>query len=390
MESIYNGLPARGVSIRIWPGRYPTPDQMEHYGNHLAPLLVKRLSKNPSLGKGGGLLGDQGQPIDTLLKGEDALQKTELNQGIAYFQLQHMLNTALMDSMRHPLKTERIVMLEPAEMWPMQIVRGQDSSYLVDKQVADFPFKLARAHYLSPEVKKLDAVWAYIDPAAGGANGDETAYAVGGVLGGNVVILEVGGIPGGYELPKLQELANRLGKYPLDGVMIEKNMGHGAFRAVFAPIMVAQHPCKVEEELVTGQKEVRIINILAPVIGRGSLVVSSMVVEQDAADLARYSPATRQSFSFFFQLAHLSAAKNALVHDDRLDAVAGLVNVFLAALAKDQEKDVERLRQEEWRKRMEDPMGRNRYVSGSMPQTQTLLQRRPGGSLLQRRNSRTR
>lgn len=316
MESIYGGLPARGVAIRIWPGRYPTPEQREHYGSHLAPLLASRLERDPSLGKGGGQLGDQGQPIDPVLKDEEALQKTELNQGTAYFQLQHMLNTALMDSMRHPLKTERIVVLEPAEQWPLQIVRGPDISYLVDKQVGDFPFKLARAHYLSPEVRRLQSCWAYIDPAAGGANADETAYAVCGFLNGNVIVLEAGGIPGGYELPKLEELARRIGKYPLDGCRIEKNMGHGAFRAVFAPVLSQVRQCVVDEELVVGQKELRIINILAPVIGRGSLVVSSTVVDNDADDISRYSPQTRLTYSLFFQLAHLSAARNALVHDD--------------------------------------------------------------------------
>lgn len=391
MESIYTSLPARGVTLRIWPGRYPTPEQREHYGAYLAPLIASRLERDPSLATGGGLLGDQGQPVDPVLKNEEALQKTELNQGTAYFQLQHMLNTSLMDSMRHPLKTERIVMLEPAELWPLQIVRGQDASYLEDKQVGDFPFKTARAHYLSPEVSKLQSCWAYIDPAAGGANGDETAYSVVGFLNGNVIVLEVGGIPGGYELPKLQTLAQRLGKYSLDGVRIEKNMGHGAFRAVFAPVMSAVRPCIVDDVLVTGQKETRIINILAPVIGRGSLVMASTVVQNDADDIARYSPQARLSYSLFYQLAHLSAARNALVRDDRLDSLAGAVNIFVEALARDQAKDVERLRQEEWRKQMEDPLGHNRYVSGSMPsQHQSLLQRRSGGNLLQRRNLRNR
>lgn len=31
-ESIYNTLPARGVSIRVWPGRYPTAEQLDNYG----------------------------------------------------------------------------------------------------------------------------------------------------------------------------------------------------------------------------------------------------------------------------------------------------------------------------------------------------------------------
>lgn len=388
MESIYNSLPARGVTVRIWPGRYPTPEQREHYGNKLAPLLVARLERDPSLGKGGGLLGDQGQPIDPVLKSEEALQATELNQGTAYFQLQHMLNTALMDSMRHPLKTERLVVLEPAEVWPLQIVRGPDLSYLVDKQVGDFAFKVARPLYLSPEVAKPQACWAYVDPAAGGANGDETAYAVVAHLNGNIIVLEIGGIPGGYSELTLTELARRLAKYQLDGVRIEKNMGYGAFKAVFAPIMAKHRNCIVDEELVSGQKEVRIINILAPVIGRGSLIFTSTCIENDADDIARYNPQNRLTYSLFYQLAHISAVKDALVHDDRLDALAGAVNIFVEALAKDQAKAVEAQREKEWQEKIKDPLGYNRYGTTVHAKPRSgILSNRPTAGLLSKRNN---
>lgn len=391
MESIYGQLSARGVTVRIWPGRYPTAEQREHYGNRLAPLLASRLERNPSLGTGGGQLGDQGQAIDPVLKDEDALQKTELNQGTPYFQLQHMLNTALMDSMRHPLKTENLVVLSPAEVWPLQIVRGPTVAHLMDRLVGDFPFKVKSTHYISPEVSKVQALWAYIDPAAGGANADETAYVVGGHLNGNIIIMEVGGIPGGYDLVNLEVLATRLAKWPLDGVRIEKNMGHGAFKAVFAPIMSKHRPCMIDEELVTGQKELRIINILAPVIGRGSLVMSDSVFDDDARDIARYNPQTRLTYSLFFQLAHLSATRDCLVHDDRLDALAGLVNIFVEALSKDQAKDVDRLRQEEWKRQTADPLGHNRYGTVIQPTTHnSLLQRRPTSNLLAQRLTRRR
>jgi hypothetical protein len=111
MESIYNTLPGRGVSIRIWPGRYPTPKQRENYGEHLAPYIVRRLEQNPELAFGGGMLGDQGQPIDSVLMDEGVLQKKELDQGTSYFQLQHMLNTKLVDALRYPLKLEQLVVM---------------------------------------------------------------------------------------------------------------------------------------------------------------------------------------------------------------------------------------------------------------------------------------
>jgi hypothetical protein len=391
MESIYNGLAAKGCTIRIWPGRYPTPAQREHYGDKLAPLLTQRLARDPSLGSGGGQLGDQGQATDPILRGEEALQHVELIQDTAYFQLQHMLNTAMSDAMRHPLKTERLVMAAYGAQMPLEFVRGPDSSYLTDKIVGDFSFRVSTALHWSKECAPMQSVWAYVDPAAGGANADETAYAVAGFLNGNIYLLEVGGLPGGYDEFKLTELANRLAKYKLTGICIEKNMGHGAFRAVFEPYARKVLPgVPLSDDLVTGQKEMRIINILAPIIGRGSLAVCDQVFEQDAADIAKYSPNVRLTYSFFYQLAHLSAARNALVHDDRLDAVAGVCNLFVEALAQDQSKKVALLKAKEWEESIKDPLGKNRYGSVKDARPQTLLQRRGQGLLQRRANSRSR
>jgi hypothetical protein len=398
MESIYTTLPARGVTLRIWPGRYPTPEQMEHYGNNLAPIITQRLARDPSLGKGGGMLGDQGQPIDPVLKDEASLQKTEMNQGTAYFQLQHMLNTVLMDSMRHPLKTERLVVLAPNSVMPLEVVRGPDLSYFVPKAVHDFSFNVARPLSVSQETGKFQSLWGYVDPAAGGVNGDEIAYAIGGFLNGNVYLLSAGGLPGGYDLPTLERLAAVLSEYPLDGITIEKNMGHGAFAAVFSPVLrkafAAKNgrECQILEELVSGQKELRIINILAPVIGRGALMVTDNVFEEDSASIARYSPATRLTYSLFYQMAHLSAARNALVHDDRLDALAGLVNVFKQALAKDQAKEVAKLQAKALAELRSDPLGYKRYEE-PVSRGASLLDRRRTAStasqnLLRKRHAR--
>jgi hypothetical protein len=214
-----------------------------------------------------------------------------------------------------------------------------------------------------------------------------------------VFLLSAGGLPGGYDLPTLEKLAQILVQFSLDGVMIEKNMGHGAFAAVFSPIlhkaMTEAHgkQCQVAEELVSGQKELRIINILAPVIGRGALMVTDNVFDEDAATIARYSPATRLTYSLFHQMAHLSAARNALIHDDRLDALAGLVNIFKVALAKDQAKEVAKLQAKALAELRSDPLGYKRYDE-PVSRSASLLDRRRGNSataspnLLRKRNAR--
>lgn len=382
MESIYNSLPARGVVTRIWPGRYPTTAQREHYGASLAPLIASRLQQYPLLATGGGLLGDQGKPVDPELLDEETLQKKERDQGTAYFQLQHMLNTAMMDAMRFPLKAERLTVIEAAGgLFPLTVVRGMVQSALKDYSVHEHAFKLAQPHDISRETAKLQQVVAYIDPAGGGANADETAYAVGGFLNGNVYLLAVGGLPGGYDPDRLDALALRLKPFETIGsgpmvVKIEKNMGFGAFRAVFTPILRKHLPTAgIIDDLVSGNKEARIINTLEPVMGRGSLIVTESAVKHDLETSSLYAPQLRLTYSFFYQLAKISMTRNALIHDDRLDAVEGLVRHFTEALALDQKKQIAALAAKAHAEAISDPLGYNRY-STKPQQRPSMLKRR--------------
>jgi len=346
-DSIYNTLPARGVTVRIWPGRYPTEEQLKNYGDHLAPLLMERIKRDPTLQKGGGLLGTQGKPIDPALLDEEKLQAKELNQGEAYFQLQHMLNTRLTDAQRYPLKPEKLVLVDVNHILaPVQVIRSV-SGAVKDMMAGDFPYKVSLPHSVSPEMAKYELVWAYIDPAAGGANADETAYTVGAFLNGNVYLLAVGAVAGGYDDSKLTELADKLLRFPIAGVTIEKNLGYGAFTHIFTTVLVRKATEKgvpvpsIEDDLVTGMKEARIIETLEPVMGRGSLIVTSEALEEDRLCCARYPSAERQLYSFVYQLAKMQKVRGALVHDDRADAVEGLVRRFQKLLVADQDKQAE-------------------------------------------------
>lgn len=363
-ESIYSTLPGRGVTVRVWPGRYPTPEQRENYGSELAPLLARRLDANPELGRGGGALGDQGQPIEKLGTGwldEENLQAKERDQGETWFQLQHMLNTRLADALRFPIKVDRMVVLDVADKAPLTVVRSVNTSDCEDFNVHGFAYRLRRPMSVSPETATLAQIIAYVDPAGGGANGDETAYAVTAFHNSNVYLLEVGGVPGGYDKDTLKVLAKRLAKWKPSTVVIEKNMGFGAFREVFTPMLHLLHKCAIEDDLVTGQKEKRIIATLEPVIGRGALIVTPGAVEQDKADCARYTPKDRQVYSLFFQLAKLTAERNALVHDDRADALEGGVRYWQKYLAVDQERLAEQERHRAHLEMVSDPLGHHRY-----------------------------
>lgn len=362
MDSVYNTLPASGFEVRIWPGRYPTAKQMENYGDMLAPLLKQRLMQNPMLGIGGGILGDQGQPIDPVLFDEEALQKKELAQGQAFFQLQHMLNTRLSDAQRYPLKTTNLVVMRMAgELFPVEIHRGISDKELKSFKVNQFTFQMATPHSVSQELMKLQGIAMYVDPAGGGKNADETGYAVTGFLNGNIYLLCVGGVPGGYSSEQMEQLSNVAAFWKPSTIIIEKNMGYGAFREVWLPILRKKYDCQVEDDMVHGQKELRIIETLEPVMSRGSLIVSEDVVAMDEDSLTQHSADKRITYSFFHQLSKITRDRGSLRHDDRLDAVEGAVRYWVKHLAVDQEKALARQRQAEHDAFMADPFNRNRY-----------------------------
>ena len=341
-ESVYNDLPAKGVALRVWPGRYPTPKQMAAYGPLLAPLLQQRLRENPGLASGGGADGSQGQPTDPGLKGESVLQRVELQQGTPYFQLQHMLNTALVDEARFPLRTEHAILaagVQPTVV-PKFIRRSVAPQDLTSHSVGSASWKFqSPALPLAPETESVSRIVAYVDPAAGGANGDETAYAVGLICNGTIWVLEIGGLPGGYDLPQLEGLARRLAGLGITQCVVEKNMGHGAFKAVFQPVLariaseLGTPAPGVTDDLVTGRKERRIIATLAPILGRGSLVVTQAALDRDREDCDRYGPVLRTERSVWHQLALMQDTRGAVKHDDRVDALAGLASTFATELA---------------------------------------------------------
>lgn len=369
-ESVYNTLPGRGFTVRVWPGRYPTATELKNYEGVLAPSLLARLEADPSLMTGGGMLGDQGQPTDPQMFDDDKLIAKQLDKGPSDFQLQYMLNTKLLDAMRYPLKLAQCLVLQSTvnDLFPLAITRGIGEAAIRHYTCAGKDVAVAAPHELSSDRAKLVGIHMQIDPAGGGVNGDETGYAVTGYLNGNVYVLAAGGIPGGYELEQMKELASIIKKYRPNVLGIEKNMGNGAFAKVFQPIL--QQAIKddglelrLEEEFVTSQKETRIIGTLEPIIGRGSLIFLESVFLEDDQTTERYQGSTRgrEVYSLFHQLSKITKDRRALAHDDRADALEGSVRHWLQAIAVDQNQAAEKLRAAEYQQWVRDPLQHKRY-----------------------------
>jgi len=340
-ESIYNALPGRGYTLRIWPGRYPTQEQLLNYGDHLSPLILKRLKENPSLQLGGGPLGDQGQPTDPVLLPEAALTKKEIDQGPAYFQLQHMLNTRLMDKDRYPLKSKNLVNMELSlDYAPGKIEWLPDTAKIITIYGLPQKFDLYSPYACSPELYPYEGRMIYVDPAGGGQNGDETVASVTYFLHGYIFLQEQLALPGGFSQEVFQELSELSIKHLVNKIEVEENFGKGMFAQMWRPVLLKTYQDaghsgspQIEDIWETGQKELRIIETLEPVIARHRLIINTEVWHKDIEQVQKYPIDMRSTYTLHHQLSKITRDRNALVHDDRIDSLGGAVRPWKEHIA---------------------------------------------------------
>jgi hypothetical protein len=366
IDSLYNGLPGRGVSIRIWPGRFPTTEELPDYSGFLSPLLTQRILNDPSVQTGGGPTGTRGKPIDPILLDEETLTKKEIDQGASYFQLQHMLSTKLSDKDRYPLKLSQIRFIgfdREEKRGPMTLgfIRGESSEV-----------KLPEGHLIREKMYRVQEVndfaglmgyHMYVDPSGGGKNGDELAYAVTGFLAGRVFLVDVNGRPGGLDDAATDWLTAAAVRWKPKQIDIEQNYGNGALASVWKPKLLKHYQCGIEDVWETGQKELRIIDVLEPIIGAGKFVVSEELIHEDWERCSQYPLQSKGVFSLFWQLARITRDKGSLIHDDRLDAVAGSTRHWAEHVAADSLKAVAAAKQSEYRNLMNNPLGNGRPLN---------------------------
>lgn len=379
-DSCYNSLPSRGFEIRVWPGRYPTKEELPNYLGFIAPALLERIKLNPELQTGGGPSFDRGQVTDPELLDEFTLTAKEIDQGKAYFQLQHMLDTKLMDEDRYPLKCRNLIFMNiPNETAPMTL------KWAATEENRIFPpqgFPLNEEFYKvsgnGDQFGDYSGCVMYVDPAGGGRHGDELAYAVTKFLAGKVFLVDVGGTQGGYTDDKLDFICKVATKWKPNAVLVEENFGAGAFAHVLTPKLFAamkkiNHKCGIEEVWESGQKELRIIDTLEPIISSNRLIVETNLLQQDWTSVQKYPVEKRSSYSFFFQLSRITRDKGALIHDDRLDAVSGSCRYWVDHLAQDSAKMEAKARTDAYNKLMKNPLGDGTPYPGYKPQHKSAL-----------------
>ena len=332
-NTLYRSLESKGYSTTIWPARYPADQKaLEAYGDRLAPMLRNDLMKDN---------GTFWEPTDPVRFSNEDLMERELSYGKAGFAMQFMLNPNLSDAERYPLRLRDLIvgsfsadMAPTSFQWmpnPQNLVTGLPVTGLNGDAYH-------RYHSAGNQSAEYTAKILVVDPSGRGK--DETGWAVLYMLNGYIFLMDAGGYRGGYDKETLQKLANKAKQWKVNEVLVEGNFGDGMYLQLLTPILTATWRCALIETKSKGQKELRICDVLEPVMGSHRLVVNEKVIEDEyrlAHDNYKDDGGieTGSSYSLFYQMTHITRDRGAIKHDDRLDAVSIGVQYFTESMAKD-------------------------------------------------------
>ena len=328
--SLYNELGERGYELRIWPALYPELNKLMSYKGRLASIVTKAMEKDPAL---------IGKPTDPARFDEEDLLERRSSYGRAGFALQFMLDTSLSDAERYPLKVSDLIVqnLGPT-MGHLKMAWAAAPEVCINDlpNVALTGDRFYRPMWHSDDMSEYTGCVMSIDPSGRGK--DETGYAVVKALTGNLFLTEQGGIAGGYEIETLEALAYAAKRNQVKYIIIEANFGDGMFTQLLKPVLNRIYPCTVEEVKHSTQKEARIIDTLEPVMSSHRLIVDQRVIQKD------FDTAKDIKYSLFYQMTRITRDRGALVHDDRLDALAIAVAYWTESMGRDNNKAAQDVR----------------------------------------------
>lgn len=321
-ESIYlRMIKTMGFNCFCWPGRYPTADKRANYilkrdngesVDILALPLAQKLDANPAL---------HWQPTDPRRFTAADLIGREA-KGRSNFMLQFMLDTTLSDAERYPLKqNDLIVFSVNRDKAPLTMAWGRHSDRLnIRDDIPNVGFMgdyFMGPLFVDKEWREYNASVCFVDPSGRGK--DELAWAILKAINGTLYLCHVGAHRGDIN-EGMVKVATDAKAYNVNQIEIEPNFAPGIWISAFQPILSRVWPpvkkgdvggCTViESEWAKGQKEARIIDTLEPVMNSHRLVVDESCARDEV---------------LMYQLTHITRDRGALVHDDRLDAVAGAV-----------------------------------------------------------------
>jgi hypothetical protein len=266
-----------------------------------------------------------------------------------------MLNTEMSDELRHPLKTKNLIV----HNFGLDKASGEITwlpSPEKEIKVAGYSCRpqFYRPFTVSTEMYTFEGKYMYVDTAGGGKNGDETVAWVTYFLHGYVFAAEMLAIPGGFGDEVFEALSKLALKHEVNDIDVEKNFGFGMFANSWRPILHRiykeagkSNAPRIEDVWEAGQKELRIIDTLEPLMARHRLIIQEDMLSYDVESTNKYPFDQRDSYKLFHQLTKVSRERGALIHDDRLDALAGACRKWAERVAVDEKVRMEQKQTDE-------------------------------------------
>jgi hypothetical protein len=327
-DSLYNKLPARGYTIKVWP--VEVPENPDIYKGRLGKIITRMIDRGDA----------PDTPVEPTRFDEEEIAKRLAAYGRAGFALQYMLDTNPSDADKHPLKCRDLIVTDVGEeMTPVRMEWGKAKEMVLEAVHSggfdgDWYYRPAWA---SQERVKFQGTVIAIDPS--GLGKDETAYAIVRLCMGTLYLVASGGFKDGYSDATLKGLAAVAARHKVTDVLLEENYGGGMFTKLLKPHLVrACASARFAEDVWhSQQKEMFICDTLEPIIQGHRLVVDTRVIEQDVKQQEE-----DPQYSLIWQMTRMHRAKGALPHEDRLEALAMACQFWQERLDTDSEKLLEK------------------------------------------------
>ena len=325
-DSIYNKLRERGYNARIWPSEYPDESEViSNYGGDLAPLIADNIDETTT-----------STTTEPLRFTDMDLEERKMSYGRTGYALQFMLNPKLSDADRYPLKINDLIIMDvDVDTAPEKVLWSSDQDQ-ADRTLPNVGLSGDRykrpAKTIGDNIPYTGSVLS-IDPSGRGK--DETGYAVVKMLNGQLFVPDAGGIRGGYDEVTLKRLVSIAKDNKVNKVVIESNFGDGMFMELIKPLFRTTYPITIEEVRHNKQKELRIVDVMEPVLNSHRLIVDPSVINDDYKSALSYPIEQQTRYMLMYQLSRITRDKGSLVHDDRLDALSIAIGYWVQQMAAD-------------------------------------------------------
>ena len=328
-NSLYLKWLDSGTHAFICPARYPEDTSV--YMGFLAPFVKERMDADKSL---------VGQAIDERLN-DEFLRAKEMKIGKSNFKLQYMSDVSEADDLKHPLKLSDLIVMDVSDDdAPLKVTYSSmpDKMLFGIKHNGFKKDKFYQPQYISNDRVPYERKILFVDPSGKGK--DEVGIAIVYMLNSRLFIKKTTGISGGgYEAEVMQNIATLCDVHSVDTLVIEDNFGGGGFQKMLHPYIREISPkTAIDGITVRGQKEVRIIDALEPLLNQHKIIIDKDTLDKDSNSLVNNS--------FTFQMSHITKERDCLKHDDRLDALAGACVYLMEDLVMDENKRFEKLARE--------------------------------------------